>query len=581
MNIPFADQQPMPPWRAKANGSGRSTTEKKLEVKITTNEREVADQALAALAKKGIIYQRGGLLMHVVRGRRREPGIRRPYAPRISRLQLPLLRELLSDATTFLHLSKNTGQWEHAHVPMFVVKAIDAREQWANVPILDVLVEHPVLLPNGTILDAPGYSDGILYAPNADYPRIPPSPTLEDARAAALELKSIVSDFPFEAAEHVSVWLAAVLTAFVMFAIDDCVPLFVIDASVRGAGKTLLADLVALIATGCLVARMTHTRNEEEERKRITSLAMSGDNIVLIDNVLGELGGQSLDAALTGKEWRDRALGGNRMVNLPLDIMWMATGNNIVLAGDTPRRALYLRLVPQTDRPEERADFRHQNLRSYVKKHRARLVVAALTILRGYVVAGMPDQHLPAWGSFEEWSRWVRGALVWAGEPDPYANRDGLQIMADRDAELLAQLIAGFEGAVGRGKATAAELLELLQRNDRHARLRAVVREMTGTPPNLLPDARTLGNVLRRYRGRYIDGRAIERAPGRASDGAVWTIVRAAPPPSGVSAAPSASGSGPDERPDPPRDPAASDARDTGDTPGSPAGHDARVKERL
>ena len=166
-----------------------------------------------------------------------------------------------------------------------------------------------------------------------------------------------------------------------------------------------------------------------------------------------------------------------------------------------------------------------------------------------------------------------------AGEPDPYANRDAMQIMADRDTELLAQLIAGFEEAVGTGKATAAELLDLLQRDDQHARLRAVVGEITGTPPPLLPDARTLGNALRKYRGRYIDGRAIERARGRASDGAVWTIVRAAAPaPSGVSGASGASRSGATERESPPPSRGPDDAENARDTPGSSG---ARVEELL
>ncbi len=42
-----------------------------------------------------------------------------------------------------------------------------------------------------------------------------------------------------------------------------------------------------------------------------------------------------------------------------------------------------------------------------------------LTILGAYVQAGRPSMNLRHWGSFEGWSDLVRGAVVFAGLPDP------------------------------------------------------------------------------------------------------------------------------------------------------------------
>ncbi len=52
------------------------------------------------------------------------------------------------------------------------------------------------------------------------------------------------------------------------------------------------------------------------------------------------------------------------------------------------------------------------------RTERPRLVRAALTLLRAWVVAGRPDMGLPLWGSFEEWSRVVPAALVFADRPE-------------------------------------------------------------------------------------------------------------------------------------------------------------------
>ncbi len=81
---------------------------------------------------------------------------------------------------------------------------------------------------------------------------------------------------------------------------------------------------------------------------------------------------------------------------MPLEVTWLATGNNLRLTGDTPRRCLYVRLESTLERPERRRDFRHPRLLEWLRRRRPRLLPAALTLLRAYVAAGRPDLGLPA-----------------------------------------------------------------------------------------------------------------------------------------------------------------------------------------
>jgi putative DNA primase/helicase len=99
--------------------------------------------------------------------------------------------------------------------------------------------------------------------------------------------------------------------------------------------------------------------------------------------------------------------------------LWMVTGNNAEPQGDTVRRSLVVRMEVLEDQPQSRTGFKY-TLPDEGLTRRAELLSAALTILRGFHVAGRPDQSLPAWGSFTVWSSLVRGALVWAGAADPY-----------------------------------------------------------------------------------------------------------------------------------------------------------------
>src|SRR5262249_4519507 len=153
-----------------------------------------------------------------------------------------------------------------------------------------------------------------------------------------------------------------------------------------------------------------------------------------------------------------RLLGGNRMVAAPLYMAWYATGNNVLIAADTARRVCHVRLESPDERPEERDGFRHPDLLAWVGENRGRLLAAALTILRAYRAAGRPDQSLPAWGSFEGWSRLVRSAVIWVGLPDPGETRLLLQESADVTAEWMGVLLGCWErmDAARRGL-TAAE----------------------------------------------------------------------------------------------------------------------------
>ena len=232
-------------------------------------------------------------------------------------------------------------------------------------------------------------------------------------------------------------WLSAVLTPLARHTFDGPTPLHVFDANAPGSGKTLLAELVSNVTMGDNIARMANPRDDDEARKRITALAIAGDSLVLIDNVNGGLGCSALDAALTGTRWQDRVLGSSQMIDLPLLVTWLASGNNVVLRADTSRRALHIRLRSNIESPESRTGFRYPNVRAYVRANRGKLLSAALTILRAWFVAGRPKAKLPAWGSFEDWSGVVRQAIVFAGQPDPAATRQEFVATADRDVMAL------------------------------------------------------------------------------------------------------------------------------------------------
>jgi hypothetical protein len=124
-------------------------------------------------------------------------------------------------------------------------------------------------------------------------------------------------------------------------------------------------------------------------------------------------------------------------------------------------------------------------------------------MLRGFCAAGRPNQRLKPWGSFEGWSDLIRGTVVWCGLPDPGECRESL-LASDVDSSLLLNLLRGWKevdpNGVGMSASEAIERMDM-ELNDK-ALLRRAVCELCQIPYGKLPSARTLGNKLRKYKGR-------------------------------------------------------------------------------
>lgn len=517
----------------------------------------VNDAATEALTNDIELYQRAGALVRVVHAGH-SPLIDRPSgAPRIEQIEAATLRDRLSRACDFFRREMPRAKpqkdddtvevevdekprkprWIMTAPPRATVAAVLARGSWP-CRYLEGVVDEPVIRPDGSLLDRPGYDDatGLLLSDN-HLQSIPTNPTFDEVADAVVQLVNVVRDFPFakdddhaegDTSAHVSAWIALVLTPFARFAINGPVPLFLVEANVRGAGKSLLADLAAIIATGRRAARSTLPagRNRDEElRKIITAIALAGDRFALFDNVNSTIGGSTLDAALTGMTWRDRLLGTNTMTQeLPLRTVWCATGNNASLGDDTARRVLPIRLESDLERPEERSEFTIDNIREHVVRERLKLAACALTILRAFFAAGQPKAGLKPWGSFEAWSNVVREAIVFCGLPDPVNTRASIST-SSTEAEGLHAFVHGLHEFAKDDPMTmsdagwfrAAHVVERLRKTTdgqgeegpQFARLREGVELLVGGERKL--DAVSLGRLLRSLRGRVVDGLRIER----------------------------------------------------------------------
>lgn len=541
--------QPAPKGRSRRRGpvSGGAAVAEEVEVtsspeiepayvRLGTDEHRVVEETIAALTADPNLFKRGLMLARVVRGEDRKDDVTRPQgSATIASVPGANLRERMTRHTVFLK-KDDKGNWVPAHPPPWLVSAIEARGEWPGIRDLQGFSDAPVLRPDGTVWQIPGYDEktGVLYVPTQEFPLIPERPTAGDVQLALQTLDEVICDFRFEAPEHRSAWLAAILSPLARFAYDGPTPLFLIDANIRGAGKGLLAQTISHIVLGREMPVSSYAHDTEEMRKKITCIAIAGDRLVLLDNLEGKFGNDALDRALTSTSWRDRILGKSEQIELPLKAIWYATGNNVVVGADTARRIIHVRLDVLEERPEDRDDFKHKNLLLWIDENRPVLFAAALTIVAAYIRAGRPKQELKPYGSFEGWSDLVRSAIVWAGLPDPCLTRDRLAQFADSNENILQQLFPVWKAMNPGGEGVViAPLVAALYPQHREqtptdansVAMRAALETLVACAPGKYPTARQIGNRLKAYRRRVVDGMYLDSNPKEIDrDGAVWRL---------------------------------------------------------
>jgi hypothetical protein len=385
-----------------------------------------------------------------------------------------------------VYKDKNEVRETRVSPPDVVVRDIQALDTFPFPP-LEAVVETPVVRPDGTIFDTPGYDPATrLYyhpAPGFAPPAVPDHPTAEDQRRALAVLHEAVGEFPYADGSSAANTLALMLTGLLRQAVD-LVPLALIDKPQAGTGGSLLAEVVALVGTGRPAEMFGAPSRDDEWGKKLTAKFAGGSTMLIIDNVDGALYAPSLARALTSRSWTDRVLGLSEMITVRQRATWIATGNNIQLQGDLPRRCYWVRLDAKASRPWEREGFKHPDLLRWVEENRDQLVHALLTLVRSWYAAGKPkDATLPRLGSFEAWAETVGGVLAHAGIEGFLGNLEALYSKADEggaeweafldawwrtwgeDGKTVKAVAEAATKADGLGDALPGELAEALGKN--------------------------------------------------------------------------------------------------------------------
>jgi putative DNA primase/helicase len=466
---------------------------------------DTASRAEAALIAAAVpFYARGG---QIVRPIIQEVTAFRGGKTKVTRLRPvtdDMMRDQLSRVARWERYDGRAKKLVATDPPKDVAKTILARDGDWRFRCLAGVITTPTLRPDGSVLAEPGYDPAtrlLLVAPPA-MPAIPKHPSRDDALAALALLEQLLDEFPFVTDADRAVGLSALLTPVVRGAMS-VVPLHAMTAPESGTGKSYLIDIAHAIATGEKAPVIAAGRTEEETEKRLGAELMTGQPIISIDNLNGDLTGDFLCQAIERDTIKPRVLGRSETVRIANTVCLFGNGNNIRLVGDVVRRVVLCSMDANMERPELRK-FGGDPVAA-VLADRGRYIAAALIIVRGYLDAGCPNLCAPL-ASFEDWSRLVRSSLVWLDRADPVATMEAARADDPSRANLRA-VIAAWATVIGLDKPlTAGDLIDrACSTADSNMDLNRAISAVASPPGRHEIDAMRLGRWLGRNRGRIVD----------------------------------------------------------------------------
>jgi hypothetical protein len=468
-----------------------------------------AAAAERVLAADGTYFHAGGPIVRIVK-----------------RAGLGLSSELVNDHTLSTVLSarvewekKGQGRdWVRSDPPSHVIQALSRGQDRPHLLPLQGLARQPFYGADWRLITTPGYDPGTgIYAAfdRADYDL--DDLTRDKAEHALAYLEWLLGEFPFASDCDKSAAICAILTAASRPSLPQA-PAISISATRSGSGKSYLAKVMAQAAGPGDPYTVSYPTRADEASKLVLSMLLEKPEVILFDDMQTDWKSfGAINKALTSATTTERLLGSSRTATARTNVLFLGTGNNIEPEQDMRRRVVSIYLAPTSETPALRT-YRKEGPLDHVRKNRARVVGAALTIIGAFQAAGQPMAAVPPIGTFEEWSTYCRQPLLWLGQPDP-AQSLIEQVTNDSDQQALEEFLDVW---FRHFRSTSVMVRQVIAKAREHADLMDALAELSLLDANG-PNAGRLGWFLKKNRGRRAGGSWIEQ--GDSSERRAWRVV--------------------------------------------------------
>jgi len=295
----------------------------------------------------------------------------------------------------------------------------------------------PVMRTNGAIELLPsGYDQEslTLTLPQCDYDVALPMSVATDV------IDELLAEFPFaDDGRSKAVAVSAMVGLFGAALLGTKVlrPVFIYLGNAEGAGKTLLAKC-AISPTHGLVKTDGDLKDKTETAKELLAAVIETRPYILFDNCKRHVDSPCLEAFVSSAIWSGRILGVSKMFAGENLMTVFLTGNGCTVSPDMRRRSLFVELLMEDERAEDRS-FKRVLDDGVLLAMRPHILAALWTLVREWNAAGRPKPSRTN-SAFPKWAEIIGGIVEHVGYGCPLETAE-IPSAADVDGSDMRELV--------------------------------------------------------------------------------------------------------------------------------------------
>lgn len=316
--------------------------------------------------------------------------------------------------------------------------------QAARLPAITLFTLNPVYTPDWRIaprgFDAPTgiYSAGPDVAPGT----------------GTSHLDTLLRDFCFRTPGDRTNYVGMLLTAVLIPHFVGSKPAVLFNGNQPALGKSVLAQILAILRDGRPTETASYNPNDEEFEKRLGAIVRRGVTTILIDNAKAGSRAARIDSAVLERSITDpvlsfRLLGYSREIRAENSHIFCITANTPEVSRDLVTRSVVVHLFYEGD--PTRRTFTIPDPEAYALDHRVELLGELLGLVERWRAAGAPPAPVSSRFNKKGWGPTVGGILAANGYVDFLANAERSATELDetrRDFEHLVETLAGHPPGV-------------------------------------------------------------------------------------------------------------------------------------
>ncbi|MEQ8790105.1 MAG: hypothetical protein RIC55_27665 [Pirellulaceae bacterium] len=418
-------------------------------------------------------------------------------------LSSPELAGLLNQHVEFYFVDDDAGEYK-PFPPAYGNTWLHHHIQRGRLLVIKLFTHNPVYTDDWRLV-APGFDgpSGIYYA----------GPAIE-ARSGTEHLDALLRDFCFKSPADRTNYLGVLLTAMLVPRFIGSKPAALFNGNQPELGKSILAQIIAILRDGQSAETASYNPNDEEFEKRLGAIVRRGATTIIIDNAKGRGRNPRIESACLERSITDpilsfRLLGQSASIRAENSHIFCITANTPDVSRDLVTRSVVINLYFEGD--PERREFSIADPEGYAHQHRLELLGELIGMVERWKASGMPMAKAHSRFNKRGWGNIVGGILDACGEPDFLANAEEAAALLDETRREFAELV-GVLVEHPQGIWTAAELVELC---GKHGLMAADLGD--GSPRSLATKMGTLAGRFVSERFPLGDGReaTFHRSDGR------------------------------------------------------------------